>query len=115
MMKNYSDHASSERTYLSWVRTAITFMTFAIFIAKFEILTGNIASKDSHDLMNLAGMTMFGLSLLILLAATAQFYLIKAHIEAEREFCVRTRYISVLLTILIVLVGVTLFSTTFII
>ena len=29
MIKNYSDHAANERTFLAWVRTAIAVMAFA--------------------------------------------------------------------------------------
>ena len=37
MIKRYTDHSANERTYLAWVRTAITIMAFGFLIEKFEL------------------------------------------------------------------------------
>jgi putative membrane protein len=37
MIKNYSDHAANERTYLAWVRTAIAVMAFGFLVEKFDL------------------------------------------------------------------------------
>lgn len=37
MIPNFSDHASNERTFLAWVRTAIAVMAFGFLVAKFNL------------------------------------------------------------------------------
>ena len=37
MIKNFSDHAANERTFLAWVRTAIAVMAFGFLVAKFNV------------------------------------------------------------------------------
>jgi putative membrane protein len=37
MIRNFSDHAANERTFLAWVRTAIAVMAFGFLVAKFNI------------------------------------------------------------------------------
>lgn len=114
MLKNYNDHAANERTYLAWVRTSITFMTFALFIEKFELLLSNTQnSQEAGTLINLAGIAMFSLSLLILLLATWQYYRIKQHILASEKMSVSTHYINVILTVLVLLIGLMLFAAAF--
>jgi len=38
MIKRFSDHAANERTYLSWVRTSLAVIAFAIIIEKFSFI-----------------------------------------------------------------------------
>ena len=37
MITRYSDHAANERTFLAWVRTAITLMAFGFVIERFDL------------------------------------------------------------------------------
>ena len=37
MIRNFSDHAANERTFLAWVRTALAVMAFGFLVAKFNI------------------------------------------------------------------------------
>ena len=37
MIRNFSDHAANERTFLAWVRTAIAVMAFGFLVAKFNL------------------------------------------------------------------------------
>jgi putative membrane protein len=37
MIRNFSDHAANERTFLAWVRTAIALMAFGFLVAKFDL------------------------------------------------------------------------------
>ena len=38
MIEKFSDHAANERTFLAWVRTAITVMAFGFLVEKFAKL-----------------------------------------------------------------------------
>ncbi len=37
MIRNFSDHAANERTFLAWVRTAIAVMAFGFLVARFNL------------------------------------------------------------------------------
>jgi putative membrane protein len=37
MIRNFTDHAANERTFLAWVRTAIAVMAFGFLVAKFNL------------------------------------------------------------------------------
>ena len=37
MIKNFSDHAANERTFLAWVRTAIGVITFGFIVERFDL------------------------------------------------------------------------------
>ena len=38
MIRNFRDHAANERTFLTWVRTAIAVMAFGFLIERFNLL-----------------------------------------------------------------------------
>jgi putative membrane protein len=37
VIRNFSDHAANERTFLAWVRTAIAVMAFGFLVEKFDL------------------------------------------------------------------------------
>jgi putative membrane protein len=55
VIPHFSDHAANERTYLAWVRTAITVMAFGFLLERFDIFL----FYASHA----AGQTVSGLHL----------------------------------------------------
>jgi len=48
MIRNFSDHAANERTFLAWVRTAIAVMAFGFLVAKFDLFL-KIAAQSLAD------------------------------------------------------------------
>ena len=63
MIERYSDHASNERTFLAWVRTAIAIMAFGFLVQKFDLflritsesLTARSLPERSHIVGDVAG------------------------------------------------------------
>jgi putative membrane protein len=49
MIRNYSDHAANERTFLAWVRTGIAVIAFGFVVEKFNLFLLTIASALSAD------------------------------------------------------------------
>jgi putative membrane protein len=49
MIRNFSDHAANERTFLAWVRTAIAVMAFGFLVAKFDLFLKIAARSLSGD------------------------------------------------------------------
>jgi putative membrane protein len=37
MIRNFSDHAANERTFLAWVRTAVALMAFGFVVERFNL------------------------------------------------------------------------------
>lgn len=81
VIKNFSDHAANERTYLAWVRTGVTVMAFGFLVEKFDIFLAYIAKalhKVSHDHANphtaqIIGMGLVLLGILMMIMATVRF------------------------------------------
>lgn len=52
MIRNFSDHAANERTFLAWVRTGIAVMAFGFLVAKFnlflKIAAQSLAGASGH-------------------------------------------------------------------
>jgi putative membrane protein len=49
MIKDYSDHAANERTFLAWVRTGIAVIAFGFVIEKFNLFLLTLASAALGD------------------------------------------------------------------
>ena len=42
-IKNYTDHAANERTFLAWVRTSIAVTAFGFLVERFDLFLAAIA------------------------------------------------------------------------
>jgi putative membrane protein len=49
MIRNYSDHAANERTYLAWVRTGIAVIAFGFVIERFNLFLLTVANAATGD------------------------------------------------------------------
>src|SRR5579863_7106232 len=49
-IKNYSDHAANERTFLAWVRTSIAVTAFGFLVERFDFFLTLVGSSalDRH-------------------------------------------------------------------
>jgi hypothetical protein len=45
MIKNFSDHAANERTFLAWLRTGLAVAAFGFVIEKFNLFIAMIAES----------------------------------------------------------------------
>jgi putative membrane protein len=80
VIPRFSDHAANERTYLAWVRTAITVMAFGFLLERFDILLFYASHVTGHTTpgLHLHGSEWLGLLLLlfgafVVLLATYRF------------------------------------------
>ena len=49
MIRDYTDHAANERTFLAWVRTGIAVLAFGFVIEKFNLFLVTIANTTMGD------------------------------------------------------------------
>lgn len=99
-----SDHLSNERTYLSYLRTAVSLMSFGIAINRFGVfLEQSRAAPGTHPLSGSArlgiGMVLIGMALLAW--AAFRYVLIMHHIERQ-DFRPKPASILILTTLVLV-------------
>ena len=47
MIRNFSDHAANERTFLAWTRTGLAVIAFGFVVEKFNVMVAEVASTAS--------------------------------------------------------------------
>jgi Predicted membrane protein len=67
MIPHFTDHAANERTYLAWVRTAITVMAFGFLLERFDIFIAYASRASGGALPHLHVRASEWLGLLLLL------------------------------------------------
>lgn len=88
MIPRFTDHAANERTYLAWVRTAITVMAFGFLLERFDIFLAYASRATGASLPNLhvrasewLGLLLLMFGALIVLLATLRFQRNRKSIE----------------------------------
>ena len=91
MIPHFSDHAANERTYLAWVRTAITIMAFGFLIERFDLFLASLSHVAGRTIVNLhlrgtewAGLLLIIFGALMILLATLRFLRARRNISEER-------------------------------
>ncbi|WP_199098421.1 DUF202 domain-containing protein [Dyella sp. ASV21] len=89
MIPRFSEHSANERTYLAWVRTAISVMAFGFLLERFDIFllfTSRAAERAVSGLHTLAsqwlGLGLLLVGALMIVGATLRFYRNRKAIEA---------------------------------
>lgn len=112
MIPRFTDHAANERTYLAWVRTAISIMAFGFLVERFDLFlaylgrdAGAAAAQAGHHIhgAQIAGLLLIGLAILIILFATARFLHHRRTIACDEIVDYGTTLGDSLLAILLVL------------
>lgn len=80
MIRRYTNHSANERTYLAWIRTAITVMAFGFVIEKFDLFltvlsqsTNPIPLLPASRSVELIGLSMFVISIVMIVTSTIRF------------------------------------------
>jgi len=86
MIRDYSDHAANERTFLAWLRTGIAVIAFGFVIEKFNLfvlamLNATAPGAAAHAELERysgpfgfsAGRAFIGVGIIVILGATVRF------------------------------------------
>jgi putative membrane protein len=119
MIRDYSDHAANERTFLAWVRTGIAVIAFGFVIEKFNLFLSTIAGGTldgapqraqqlaSTPLGRYEGLAfMFGGVAIIVLATLRFVRTTRLLDDAETHFASNVRAELILSAALIILAAV---------
>jgi len=118
MIKNFSDHAANERTFLAWVRTAITVMAFGFLVEKFDLFLRymglSIGAHAPHPPPRafgaLAGLSLIILGMLMMVVATVRFLQIARNIDVAEQHLAAGSKLDIALAVLLTLLGASLFA-----
>ena len=80
-IRNFTDHAANERTFLAWVRTAIALMGFGFVVERFDlflratpiVVASHTTTSHNLRLGELAGLALMAAGLTVLLVSVARF------------------------------------------
>jgi putative membrane protein len=117
MIKNFTDHAANERTFLAWVRTAIAVMAFGFIVEKFDLflevaapsLAGRTLSIPGQKFGNIAGLALIVLGTAMVAIAAVRFLLTAKNIDSNEDQSASGPRIDVALAALLILLGSALF------
>ena len=76
------DHLANERTYLSWMRSAIALMGFGVLIVRLRILRPPMAPQPPGAGWKL-GLAFSGVGLLAVLLSTQHYFVVRNDIEDD--------------------------------
>jgi len=117
MIKNFSDHAANERTFLAWVRTAIAIMAFGFLIERFDVfleiaapsLVGRSVSVVGQKFANAAGPTFIILGTVIIVIAATRLFLTARKIDSDDTHPGLGTQLDIALAVLLIVLGGSLF------
>ncbi|MGH6987795.1 MAG: YidH family protein [Caulobacteraceae bacterium] len=113
MIRNFSDHAANERTFLAWVRSAIALMAFGFVVEKFDlflVLVGHpAAGRASHVFGGIAGLIIMVLGIVMVALAAVRFVKTAGDIDSASEVRAGGARLDLVLAGLIFLLGCALF------
>ena len=95
MIKNFNDHAANERTYLSWVRTALGIAAFGVAIPRLDLAPGFYGLAGGFGLVAIAS--------IMLILSTLRFVAATREIESQEVFSANSVRREVILSGLLLL------------
>jgi putative membrane protein len=116
MIRNFGDHASNERTFLAWVRTAIAVMAFGFIIERFDLFLKAAArqgaggpSAGGQQFANFAGLAFIVLGTIMVVVAAARLFVPGKKIDSENSHAGAGTELDIALAALLALLGGSLF------
>lgn len=116
-IKNYSDHAANERTFLAWVRTSIAVTAFGFLVERFDLflsLAGSTA-LDRHitvsrpEFGRVAGLVLIIAGVAMVVLASLRFFKTAKEIDDPAIVPGTGSRLDIALTALLAVLGIALF------
>jgi len=91
VIRNFSDHAANERTFLAWVRTSIAVIAFGFLVERFDLFlafmaptagkAGRVIARSGFG--NMAGLVLIILGIVMIAVSAARFVRTAREIDDE--------------------------------
>jgi len=115
-IRNFSDHAANERTFLAWVRTAIAIIAFGFVIERFDLFLAYAVPADKlkgfgihHPLTGtIAGIALIVMGLAIIGVAAFRFMRSAKEIDADGVYPGTGDRVDLALAAMLILLGIAL-------
>jgi putative membrane protein len=92
-IKNYSDHAANERTFLAWVRTSVAVVGFGFLVERFDLFIGVMSPKlrgtvgvKGGQFGHIAGLTLIVLGMAMIGVAAWRFWRTAREIDDDKTY-----------------------------
>jgi putative membrane protein len=92
-IKNYTDHAANERTFLAWVRTSVAVVGFGFLVERFDLFIGVMAPKlkraaglPGEQFGHIAGLTLIVLGMAMIGIAAWRFWRTAREIDDAKTY-----------------------------
>ncbi|HEX3920189.1 MAG TPA: DUF202 domain-containing protein [Caulobacteraceae bacterium] len=112
MIRNFSDHAANERTFLAWVRTSIAVMAFGFVVERFGLFletasaaAGAAQPRATPHFSGPAGLALIALGLVMIAVATWRFVTTAREIDDPEPHAGPGARFDLALAVLIFLMG----------
>lgn len=117
MIRNFSDHAANERTFLAWVRTAIAVMAFGFLVERFDLfletvapsLSGRMLSPAGQEFGNFAGLTLIVVGTAMVALAMIRFIRNARDTDSDEQKPAAGSKLDLALASLLILLGLSMF------
>jgi putative membrane protein len=114
-IRNYSDHAANERTFLAWVRTSIAITAFGFLIERFDLFldfaarTTETQPLHHSELGPFAGLVLIVAGVVMVALSALRFVKTAREIDREQVIGGAGSRLDIALALLLVLLGIALF------
>jgi putative membrane protein len=119
MIRNFSDHAANERTFLACVRTAIAVMAFGFLVERFDLFletvapslsgSGRMPSPAGQKFGNFAGLTLIVVGTAMVALAILRFIRNARDIDSDEQKPGAGSKLDLALASLLILLGLSMF------
>jgi len=110
MINHYNDLAANERTYLSWLRTALALIAFGFLLEKFHLFMMTVemsfGAKDPSTIGPLehkGGIALVAIGLITIVMASVRFFRTARLLQSDAQEEYHTRGILVLAVLFILI------------
>ncbi len=112
-----SEFLANERTFLAWVRTSVTILSFGFVLAKFSLWLRELVGRGDLQNRSSASGTWMGLALIVLggllsMLAAWRYHVVNRNIE--RDVVKPDRALVALVTIVVILMAAAMIAFVFV-
>jgi len=116
-IKNFSDHAANERTFLAWVRTSIAVTAFGFLVERFDLFLAAIAPTTAISNLAIhrsafgreAGLLLIAAGVAMVVLSAVRFVRTAKEIDSGEIVPGTGSRLDIALAVLLALLGVALF------